>query len=172
MNMVEKEGAYVGKTNNGLAQTRLHIEQRILNRTVKCAVAAMGLALSLIACTSRNSWVTRSPIFNFLGGAGSVVLLLLCLAGGGIWWLLTGSKGICLWAGGLMPFSLQPYRAAIGIAALFLIVANIMPKIPWSDRFGRRHLIIISLSVWGIVGYAWIAAILSLTVNGFPTPMK
>jgi hypothetical protein len=172
MNMVEKGGAYVGKANNGLAQTRLHIEQRILNRTVKCAVAAMGLALSLIACTSRNSWVTRSPIFNFLGAAGGALLLLLCLVGGGIWWLITGSKDICVWASGLLPLCPQPYRAAIGIAALFLIVASIMPKIPWSDRFGRRHLIIISLSVWGIVGYAWIAAILSFTVNGFPTPVK
>jgi hypothetical protein len=172
MNMVENGGAFVGKANSGLAQTRLLMAKRSLTRTVKYSVSALGLALALIASTSRDSWVTRSPIFNFLGSAGSVLILLLCIAGGGIWWLITGSKGICVWAKSLMPFCPQPYRAAIGIAALFLIIASNIPVLPWSDRFERRHMTIIHLSVWGIVGYAWIVAIIGMSVNGFPSLVK
>jgi len=127
-----------GKRRQALGEISRELRFRRAQRSLSLLLVLHGLGLASLALWQGDGWVSRSPLLN-LFGAGTV-LVLLCitwLAGLG-WWCITSSLGVTQWAQDLFPWGIQPHRSALGVAALFALLACLVRWQVQRSRSSRR----------------------------------
>ena len=165
-----------GRAGFRILHAKLSVEERVTKRSVKRAVMALGFGLGFLAIASEDCWVTESPLFMVLGSIVCLLFLALSWVAGGIWWLVTGSKKVCIWAKGLLPFGVQPYRSASGISILFFVLAigiawllRILNRMPSFERHRRAFFPWLRFVFWLATVFVWFLAIwLNLAGPGKP----
>jgi len=109
--------------DEGLREIRHAIELQLLWSSVKRNTVLLGFALTFLTLQFRDVWVRNSPLFVSVGAFVCLVSLISCYLAGALFWLITGSKAVCVWAQAMLPFAFEPYRSASGIAGFFIILA-------------------------------------------------
>jgi len=143
----------------------IKVEQVAVRRSIKRALVWLGFSLAFLALACGDSWVAESPLFNLVGSIACFVFLLLCWATGSLWWLIRGSKEVCVWAHNLMPFCVQPYRSIASIPVLFIVIRLSCDKwlwvcncLPWFGKHWQVFLAVIRWGLWLLFVTAWFAA--------------
>jgi len=101
------------------------IELELFRRSARDATCWLGLALACLSVEFGDSWVTKSPLFEVLGVAGSFVCLSACWAAGFVLWVFAGEWSVCEWAAHLWPCGAEPYRSALGVLAFCVLLSSV-----------------------------------------------
>lgn len=162
-----------GTRGSGLVEMSIKVEQVAARRSIKRALVWLGFGLAFLALAFGDSWVTESPLFWVVGSGASWLFLTVTRAVGELWWFVTGSEGVSIWAIKRGPFGIQPYRSIAGIPVVFIVIASacngllwVCNRLPW---FGKHRLPFLAMFRWGfwlLAVTAWLAA-LGLTVVRF-----
>lgn len=123
-----QNASYKGdRIGSGLTKAKSNIEKQVALRSIRSALLLMGLGLALLSVAFKDSWATNSPLFIVAGSIACFLFLVFCWMTGMLWWIITGSKVVCVWSKNLWPFCTQPYRSGAGIIAVFIVIALFCP---------------------------------------------
>jgi hypothetical protein len=118
-----------GRAGSGLPKAKENVDEQVLELSIQLALIALGLGFACLAIALGDSWVKNSPLLNVIGAVVCLLFLILCWITGGLLWLITSSKAVCIWAGKLLPYCIQPYRSASAIVTIFIVVALFFPQL-------------------------------------------
>lgn len=83
-----------------------------------------GMVLAVLTWLEGWSWPVRSPLLRGVGAPTILIVLVGIRLGGLLWWVVTGSHRVSVWANDLLPWGIQPYRSILGIVGLSLLTAR------------------------------------------------
>lgn len=150
---------------SGLRYTQQSAHEKNLIRKTKICLIIFGFGLGVNSLPFAESWVTRSPLLTVVGSAGLFLFLFFCSFVGMLWWVITRSTAIIVWAYELLPFAFQPWRSASGICVVFIFLAAysrpliyVWRRIPWIWSRWKGFLnfltvftLIVAFVTWAIV---------------------
>lgn len=155
-----------GQRSASLIHMRLSANERVVYRSVRKAVVLLSLGLGYMVLAFKDSWVTHSPAFNFVGAGVCLVVLAICWAAGGVWWLFIGSKKIMTWAAAYLPFGIQPYKSASAIVIILILAGMQLVKLlrfgqglPLIENQRKGYMLFVRLLAWLAAIIVCIAAI-------------
>lgn len=161
-----------------LMEAKSNIEKQAALRSIKWALLLMGPGFGLLSITFKNSWVADSPLFNVAGAVACFLFIVFCWMTGVLWWILTGSKAVCIWSNNLWPFCTQPYRSGAGIVAVFVVIALFCPllligcsRLPGIRKNWMVCLIWLRRLLWLLTLAVWLIAIWLNTADFWNTTL-
>lgn len=127
-----------GKRRQGLGEVSSELRFRRAQRSLSLLLVLHGFGLAALASWQGDGWVSRSPLLNVFGaGAVLVVLCITWLAGLG-WWCITSSLSVAQRAQAVFPWGIQPHRSALGVVAVFILLAFLARWMVQRSRSSRR----------------------------------
>jgi len=129
-------------------------------RNMRCALAVSflltGLGFAAHVLQYQEQWVKESPLLNVAGGGAFLLgacLLWLCGVG---WWCITNSHELRLYAEMHLLWGVQPYRSALGILTVFVLLAVmsrlLLPRSRNRQDFSIWLCMLTMAVLWGALG--------------------
>jgi hypothetical protein len=160
--------AYEQGKNAGtrLVHKQFNFEETRARQSIRRLLMGIGAGLAIMAFAFKESWITKSPLLSVMGCVINCVFLIISSLVGLIFWGLSGSPAVAVWAKEMLPFGIQPYRSISAIPVVFIILALLsgrffraLQRIRLCQAYWPKLLVWIRMALIVITACVWFFAV-------------